>query len=231
MGLLNSLLGRSKPVQANLDSLFGLPSATITLQSAAGIATSGRAGVCYKPPTGQSFTDMQAEVMKLLEMDGGGTLRSEQDRFGYHWVVVENPDVEALVSQVHLVNSSLSDAGWGPQLLCSVFGLAPVPGGGDLDGDAGEAGVPDTPALTLGTGAEGAPTVDGATLPGPGSVLPSTSYLVYLFKRGTFYPFVPDGPEHRDNAAELKLKSLVADDLAIEPELDRWFPLWDLPVG
>jgi len=211
VGLLNTLLGRSKPVQANLDSLFGLPSATITLQSAAGIASSGRAGVCYKPPTGQSFADMQTEVMKLLDMDGGGTLRAQQDSYGYHWVVVENPDVEALVSQVHLVNSSLSDAGWGPQLLCSVFGLAPVPG--------------DTGAAALPSG------VDGATLLGPTAVVPSTSYLVYLFKRGTFYPFIPDGKEHRDNAAELKLKSLVADDLAIEPELDRWFPLWDLPVG
>jgi hypothetical protein len=206
MGLMDTLLGRTKPVQANLDSLFALPSAAITLQSAAGLSISGRAGVCYKPPTGQSFTDMQAEVMKLLAMDGGGSLRNAQDSYGYHWVVVENPDMEALVTQVHLVNSSLSDAGWGPQLLCSVFGLATVP--------------------DPGPGAD-----DGAIVPGPGEVLPSTSYLVYLFKRGTFYPFVPDGKEHRDNGQELKLKSLVAGDLAIEPELDRWFPLWDLPVG
>jgi hypothetical protein len=206
MGLMDTLLGRTKPVQANLDSLFALPSAAITLQSAAGLSISGRAGVCYKPPTGQSFTDMQAEVMKLLAMDGGGSLRNAQDSYGYHWVVVENPDMEALVTQVHLVNSSLSDAGWGPQLLCSVFGLAPVP--------------------DPGPGAD-----DGVVVPGPGVVLASTSYLVYLFKRGSFYPFVPDGKEHRDNSQELKLKSLVGGDLAIEPDLDRWFPLWDLPVG
>ena len=211
MGLLNTLLGRTKPVPANLDALFALPSATISLQSAAGLAASGRAGVCYKPPTGQGFADMQAEVLTLLGMDGGGALRSEHDDYGYHWVVVENPDIEALVSQVHLVNSSLSDAGWGPQLLCSVFGLAPVPD------DAGAAALPSG--------------VDGATVPGNGSVVPSTAFLVYLFKRGTFYPFVPDGPEHRDNAAELRLQSLVAGDLAVEPELDRWFPLWDLPLG
>jgi len=211
VGLLQTLLGRTKPVQADLDSLFALPSAALTLQSAAGLSTSGRAGVCYKPPTGQGFADMQAEVMRLLDMDGGGTLRTAGDAFGYHWVVVENPDVEALVSQVHLVNSSLADAGWGPQLLCSVFGLAPVPAAtGDDELPSG---------------------VAGATVPGPGSVPPSTSYLVYLFKRGTFYPFAPVGDERRDNAAELRLKSLVAGDLAVEPELDRWFPLWDLPVG
>jgi len=89
--------------------------------------------------------------------------------------------------------------------------LAPVPD------DAGAAALPSG--------------VDGATVPGNGSVVPSTAFLVYLFKRGTFYPFVPDGPEHRDNAAELRLQSLVAGDLAVEPELDRWFPLWDLPLG
>ncbi len=204
MGLLNTLLGRTKPVQANLDSLFGLPSAAITLQSAAGMTTSGRAGVCYKPPTGQGFEDMQAEVMKLLTMDGEGKLATAEDRYGYHWVVVENPDIESLVTEVHLVNSSLSDAGWGPQLLCSVFGVATLPD-------------------------SAASTADSA--PGPSTVLTSTGFLVYLFKRGTFYPFVPDGPEHRNTEQELKLKSLVAGDLAIEADLDRWFPLWELPVG
>jgi hypothetical protein len=69
------------------------------------------------------------------------------------------------------------------------------------------------------------------TTAGPGRLLSSTAYLVYLFKRGTFYPFVPDGKEHRDLEEELKLKSLVADDLTVEADLDRWFPLWDLPVG
>jgi hypothetical protein len=57
------------------------------------------------------------------------------------------------------------------------------------------------------------------------------AYLVYLFKRGTFYPFVPDGHEKRNIEEELKLRSLVADDLVIETDLDRWFPLWDLPVA
>ncbi len=66
---------------------------------------------------------------------------------------------------------------------------------------------------------------------GPGTVRPSTAYLVYLFKRGTFYPFVPVGPEKRNTEEELRLRSLVSDDLKVEPDLDRWFPLWDLPVG
>jgi hypothetical protein len=169
---------------------------------------------------------MQAEVVSLLSMDGTGGLHQEKDSFGYQWLVVEDTDIEQLVTRIHLVNSSLSDSGWGPQLLCSVFGLADLPTGG-VGGAAGAGGAdgggdpgPDTePAAPVETSA------------GPGSLLPSTAYLVYLFKRGTFYPFAPDGHEHRDTEQELRLKSLVADDLTVETDLDRWFPLWDLPVG
>jgi len=206
MGLFDSILGRTKPVQADLDALFGLPSASITLQSAAAMACSGHAGVCYKPPTGQGFADNQAEVLSLLQMDSTSGVTSSQDSFGYHWLVMEDPDIEALVTRIHLVNSSLADAGWGPQLLCSVFGLAQLPSGSPEDADR-----------------------EGATV-GAGSVLASTAYLVYLFKRGTFYPFVPTGHEQRSTEEELKLRSLVADDLSVETDLDRWFPLWDLPV-
>jgi hypothetical protein len=216
MGLFSSIMGKTKPVQANLDALFALPSASITLQSAAGMSCSGHAGVCFKPPTGQGFEEMQAEVVSLLSMDGTGGLHQQADSFGYQWLVVEDTDIEQLVTRIHLVNSSLSDSGWGPQLLCSVFGLADLPGtdanGSDTGSDTESAALVETTA-------------------GPGRLLPSTAYLVYLFKRGTFYPFVPEGHERRDTEQELKLKSLVAGDLTVEADLDRWFPLWDLPVG
>jgi hypothetical protein len=259
MGLLDTLLGRTKPVPSNLDALFGLPSAWITLQSAAGMSCSGRAGVCYKPPSGQGFEDMEAEVVKLLDMDGS-TLRKVADSFGYQWVVLEDADTDALVTQVHMVNSSLADAGWGPQLLCSVFGLSRLPGDGGDGGDGGGAGGGGAGGVVAaggppsGTGAAGSGPADAGTagpsgpdpsviatsaadnrLPeptvGPGVVRPSSAYLVYLFKRGTFYPFVPVGPEKRDTEQELRLRSLVSDDLDVEPDLDRWFPLWELPVG
>ncbi len=197
------------------------------------MSCSGHAGVCFKPPTGQGFEDMQAEVVKLLAMDGTSGFRKAEDNYGYHWLVVENADIEELVTQIHLVNSSLADSGWGPQLLCSVFGLASLPdptAGPALEpGSAGsEAGGADQ---STATGPDLQPDAMPEATAGPGRVLPSSAYLVYLFKRGTFYPFVPEGKERRNLEEELKLKSLVADDLTVEADLDRWFPLWDLPVG
>jgi hypothetical protein len=56
-------------------------------------------------------------------------------------------------------------------------------------------------------------------------------YFIYNFKRGMYYPFVPSpGSQKRNVERELQLKAQVANDLPLEPELERWFPLWDLPL-
>jgi hypothetical protein len=57
-------------------------------------------------------------------------------------------------------------------------------------------------------------------------------YLVYLFKRGTFYPFVPaaGGGERRDNQKELQLQSALGSEVPLEADLTRWFPIWGAPV-
>ena len=56
-------------------------------------------------------------------------------------------------------------------------------------------------------------------------------HLVYGFKRGTFWPFIPIGEDkQRDNAEELRLKNELEGELPIEPELERWFALFDAPL-
>jgi hypothetical protein len=54
--------------------------------------------------------------------------------------------------------------------------------------------------------------------------------LIYNVKRGRFYPFVPEDGKRRDSARELQLQSRLEGELPIEPELERWYPLWDAPV-
>jgi hypothetical protein len=55
-------------------------------------------------------------------------------------------------------------------------------------------------------------------------------YFIYNYKRGAFYPFVPSGEKSRDNESELRLKAQIGGELPFEPELERWFPLWDIPI-
>jgi hypothetical protein len=187
---LDALLGRSRPKQAKLDALFGVTGAAITLEAAAGMRPTGQAAVCFKPASGQGFAAASEELHGLLELaikEAGSTLRITDDSYGYRWVVLADPEMEDLVTAAHLVNSTLEQYGFGPQLLCSVFGFT--------EGGSGR-----------------------------------RVYLVYLYKRGTFYPFAPLGGERRDNELELRVKATLAGDLPIEPELSRWFALWGLPL-
>ena len=56
-------------------------------------------------------------------------------------------------------------------------------------------------------------------------------YLIYNYKRGSWYPFVPaSGEQSRDAERELQLKAILDGELPVEPELERWFPLWGIPI-
>jgi hypothetical protein len=56
------------------------------------------------------------------------------------------------------------------------------------------------------------------------------AYWIYGFKTGTFWPFVPTGGQNRDNARELQLKSQLERELPVEPDLSKWFGLFDAPI-
>jgi len=55
-------------------------------------------------------------------------------------------------------------------------------------------------------------------------------YLIYNFKRGAFYPFVPSGEKSRDSERELRLKAQLENELPFEQDMTRWFPLWEIPL-
>jgi hypothetical protein len=56
-------------------------------------------------------------------------------------------------------------------------------------------------------------------------------YLIYNYKRGAWYPFVPaPGQNERSVERELQIKAQIGAELPIEPELERWFPLWGVPI-
>ncbi|WP_267241673.1 PspA-associated protein PspAB [Streptomyces sp. PR69] len=197
MGFLDALLGRSKPVRPDLDQLFALPGAAITLQAAAGFTPTGVGSVCFASVEGGAFGRLQKDVRELLDADtarGGVPVEFSQDAYGYTWLLARHPaeDTAALVNDLHAVNTLLQEAGFGPQLLCSLMGFK--------ERKEERAG--------------------GRALA-----------LVYLYKRGAFYPFapLPGAAEKRDNALELQIRSLLSDDLRIEKDLSRWFPVWGAP--
>lgn len=58
----------------------------------------------------------------------------------------------------------------------------------------------------------------------------SPLYFIYNFKRGHWYPFVPAGKNERNGERELQIRAIIDGELPIEPQLERWFPLWGIPI-
>jgi hypothetical protein len=188
VGFLDTLLGRTKPAPPNLDNLFGLPGAALTLEAGTDFRPTGSGSVCFRATEGRAFSDIEKDVRELLAM--GGDKKPPEvstDSYGFTWLVCRHDpsDPSGLVTDLHAVNSSLELGGFGPQLLCTIMAFS----------DAG--------GRSLG--------------------------LVYLYKRGTFYPFAPQSGQRRDNALELQIRGTIGDDLKVEPELNRWFPVWGAP--
>ena len=185
MGMFDWVLGRTRPPAADLDALFAVPQAAVTLQTQ-GFTPTGQGAVCYRSGEGSAFAATEQQAQQLITTDGS-TVAVTDDSYGFRWLSVTRTgsDVSGLVTDLHAVNVSLRDAGFDQALLCSTITFT-------------------TPA-------------------GPPMA------LVYAYKRGTFYPFVPAGENRRDNALELQVRGMIDADLAIEPELANWFAIWGAP--
>ena len=228
MGFFDALLGRRKLKGPDLDALFAVPTAALTLEVSAGLTPTGSVGVCYRDPEGAPFDRLEADLTAMLQASRPVLSR---DRHGYTWIVLSasddtsggaggSVDLGGLVTDLHAVTTTLQMEGFGPNILCDL--------------------VPFSAA-------------DGRVVA-----------LVYLPKRGTFYPFAPQrGPaapgfggataggsgagaggaggaggaaggsgqaQTRDNALELQVRAIVSNELPIESDVSRWFAVWDAPV-
>jgi hypothetical protein len=126
MGLWQTLAGRSKPVRANLDALFSLPAAAVTLQTSTAFQPTGVGSVCYRAAEGAAFAQTQHDVVELLDNDDDPDVEQSTDSFGFTWLLARQPpdDLAALVTDLHTVNTSLEAQDFGSSLLCSLVGFA-----------------------------------------------------------------------------------------------------------
>jgi hypothetical protein len=189
MGLLDTLFGRKKLKEASTERLFALSTAQVTLETELGLRSAGKAAVTFKPLSAGEFVRAENDLSELLDVaaqSSGSKIRRKTDDYGFEWIVIEDPDLEDLVTTVHLITSELQARGFGPQLLASIF---------RFEGKKGAV------------------------------------YWIYGYKRGAFWPFVPTGTkQERDNAEELELKAKLERELPIEPDLSRWFGMFDAPI-
>lgn len=195
MGLRDILTGRHDVKGPAPDRLFAISTAYVTLQSEHQIEPAGTAAIVFQALATSDFETTLREMEEVVTATGGesGTkVSTEDDSYGYRWMVLHNPagapSVEDLAVGINAVSGSIETAGYGARLLCAVFAFA----------DAQKRRI----------------------------------YFIYNYKRGFWYPFVPDpsGPQQRSTERELQIKAQMASELPIEPELERWFPLWGIPI-
>jgi hypothetical protein len=190
MGLFDVLTGKRKIKQPAADRLFAMSTAGVTLETELGLKSSGRAAIVFQPLGTADFDQIVKDMEEILHSTGdetGTAIERRDDKFGYRWMILGDPDFEDVVVGINAVSTELQAGGYGDRLLAAVFSFRD------------DAGKP--------------------------------VYWIYNYKRGAFYPFVPAGGEQqRDSERELRLQAQIGAELPVEAELDRWFPLWDIPI-
>jgi hypothetical protein len=202
MGLRDILTGRHEVKGPAPDRLFAISTAYIALETEHDIAPAGAAAIVFQALQTSEFEATIKEMEEVVKATGGesGTqVHTEDDSFGYRWMVLRGGSVEDLAVGINAVSGSIETAGHGERLLCAVFAFK-----------------------------------DAKSRP---------VYFIYNYKRGFWYPFVPAGSSNvsqtgggssqtgqRATERELQLKAQMASELPIEPELERWFPLWGIPI-
>jgi PspAB-like protein len=124
VGLGDVLFGRKKLKSANLDRLFALSTAEITLETQVGLEPAGVAAVVFKPLSAGEFMQAERDIDELLSVaarDSGSKVSRRSDSFGFQWLVVHDSDFADLVTTTHLVSSELVARGFGGQLLAALF--------------------------------------------------------------------------------------------------------------
>jgi hypothetical protein len=207
VGLRDILTGRHEVKGPAPDRLFAISTAYIALQTEHQIEPAGAAAIVFQALQTSEFEATIKEMEEVVKATGGenGTqVHTEDDSFGYRWMVLRDGSVEDLAVGINAVSGSIETAGHGERLLCAVFAFKDAKGHG------------------VGGGGGGNPI-----------------YFIYNYKRGFWYPFVPASgsstssstqPTERATERELQLKAQMASELPIEPELERWFPLWGIPI-
>jgi hypothetical protein len=202
MGFLDVVLGKRKLAGPAPDRLFAISTAYVKLETELGIVSRGAAAIVFQP---LSTADFQSIVRDTEEV-----VRASSSDAG---VTVEDSDDSYGYRWLVLRGKDFDDL---------VVGINAV--SGSLEGG----GYGDR-VLCAVFAFEGQGAGAGAGAAAGGGQHPL--YWIYNYKRGSFYPFVPaPGSQQRDNERELVLKAQVGAELPVEQELERWFPLWGIPI-
>ncbi len=131
MGLLDRLrgvLGTAAEADATRDAdpedLFGMSTAYVTMAADLDHESAGQAALCFSGVDSTDFRDAVEEVHDILDVgqvETGTDASLHEDDKGYEWVVLEDDDVEDLVTSIHFAADTFIERGYGSRLLAALF--------------------------------------------------------------------------------------------------------------
>ncbi|MHB1571250.1 MAG: PspA-associated protein PspAB [Solirubrobacteraceae bacterium] len=124
MGLLEVLTGRRALRKPATDRLFAITTAGVAFETAQGIVSAGGAAIVFQSlATGdfRSIVNEMVEVVRATAADSAATVDTEEDSYGFAWMILKGDDLDGLVAGINAVASSIESGGYGERLLCAVF--------------------------------------------------------------------------------------------------------------
>ena len=109
---------------ADPEDLFGMSTAYVTMAADLGFESAGVAALCFASVDSTDFADAVDEVAAILdagEAETGTAAQFHADHHGYDWVVLEDDDVEDLLTSIHFAAATLVERGYGSRLLAALF--------------------------------------------------------------------------------------------------------------
>lgn len=124
MGIFDVVFGRTKAVKSKSEALFAMATAQLTLETKLQLTPAKRAGIVFRPVESDYFADAEQQLQAILRQSGQDEnlrFETQTDTYGYRWIIVGNDSFEELVAALHMVSITLTDSGFGDQLLAAVF--------------------------------------------------------------------------------------------------------------
>src|SRR5437588_12076865 len=101
-----------------------MSTAYVTMQTGLGLESRGKAAIVFQPLATADFEsivrDME-EVVRATASDSGTTVASDDDSYGFRWLILGGQDFDQLVVGINAVSTALEGGGYGERVLCAVF--------------------------------------------------------------------------------------------------------------
>jgi hypothetical protein len=198
---MDAVLGRSRLPKAKSDKMVEISTACITLESNLGLKPSGDAGICFKPIGTSAYESTRKEIQELLEY-------SSKDK-GTEFRIEKD--------KYNFLWVIFKDTDFG-NIVANIYLVSQTLEERGL-GEQILCAIYRFDSESVDLTVDSEEKIDRL----------KAVYWIYNFKQGNYYPFIPLSDKQRDSSFEFRLRADMERELTIEKNIEKWYPLWEIP--